>query len=328
MMLVLDAQKKILETITAELLQASQKKIKTNNHLIHGMRGMGKTTILRKLSHDIKDDEALSNYYNVTYIPASFSGNEFVSEIRKAISTLDVRQMKKHQILMVDDIDLAFEGSENESHKLREILIQDSPRVSVICTARMNFFASLGYNEAMYGFFSVHNLDLVSSDDMSLAFLEDVVTTPVWNKMNKELALVNTFWVMVLTDNNPRLLRTLSYILSSSISSPTPDSLLISYFEMIESHFMVELMRLSPYARYFLEEASYSGQFFKIKELNLNIKNPAREATKLVDIGLLKKHESGEYSFVQRPLKAWLRYVKQLPLGKVLNVDIPVSRHY
>lgn len=38
----------------------------------------------------------------------------------------------------------------------------------------------------------------------------------------------------------------------------------------------------------------------------------------------MNKILDGEYLLWSRPLKAWLHYIKQVSLGKVLNVDVAI----
>jgi hypothetical protein len=217
-------------------------------------------------------------------------------------------------------------------HDLREILMRDEPRVALIATARSLFSESLGHNKALYGFLSQHKIAEASGKD-AIELLDGVLRTPKWHKLNDDLGNVNTFWVMSIAGNNPRLLNILKNTFlnmdtkfSGVKNFLKPEDFLDIFFEFSGPAFKNELMELPRYSRYFLEEASSCGQYFKVKDLNLDIKNPSREATKLVQLGYLLKNLEGEYSFVHRPLKAWLRYMRQVPLGRVLNVDIEVPR--
>ncbi|MBF0301277.1 MAG: ATP-binding protein, partial [Oligoflexia bacterium] len=311
----------VLNPILKELEQSASKNIKMGSHLILGQHGVGKTAILKLLLEAFNKSSRLKSTFNLISVPSFFHGGDIVAKSEQMIYDIGVSDLKKHQLLIIDDIDLALTGSEKESHDLREILIRDEPKVSLIATASNAFPEELGHNKALFGFLSQHKLESASDNDVK-NLLQKIIETPKWHKLNEELVQANPFWVTVIAGNNPRLLTLLNSAFHLHEKFLNTEDFLIAYFEMAAPIFKCELMQLPQQGRYFLEEASTCEQFFKIKNLNLQIKNPAREATRLVQIGHLAKTSDGEYSFINKPLKAWLRYIKQCPFGRVLNVDI------
>lgn len=325
----LESQMVILKSLVKEMKEAIPKGTKINSHLILGDRGVGKTTIIKLLDEAIRTDPKLDSAYHLIYAPTSFHGIESFQEIERLIANVDVDKIKKHQILVIDDLDLMLSHSDSTAHGLRELLIRDEPKIALVATAHTSFADKLGPDKAFYGFLSQHNLKGVTDKDV-ITLLDGVLKTPKWHKLNEELGLTNTFWVMAIADNNPRLLTILRNVFQSldvrvgSKNKIDPSHFLTLFFEMAGPSFRSELMELPRAGRYFLEEASSRPYYFKIKDIPVNVANPAREASKLVQLGYLKKNEDGEYAFASRPLKSWLRYMKQIPLGKVLNVDLPV----
>jgi len=329
-----ESQMTIVKSLIKEMKEAMPREIKINSHLILGDRGVGKTTIIKLFEEAVRADSKLNDAYNLMFVPASFHGIESFQVIERLISNVDVNRIKKHQILVIDDLDLILTHSEGNAHALRELLIRDEPRIALVATAHSSFADNLGPDKALYGFLSQHTLEGATDNDVS-TLLKGVLRTPVWHKINEELVLTNTFWVMTIADNNPRLLTILRNVFHSfnvrmndSKAKINPSHFLTLFFEMAGPSFRSELMELPRSGRYFLEEASSYPHYFKIRDISLNVANPSREASKLVQIGYLKKNEDGEYSFSSRPLKSWLRYMKQIPLGKVLNVDLPVYARF
>ena len=298
-----------------------------NSHLILGDCGVGKSTLLKLLFEVVEKNSKLKKSYNFIFIPTSFYEGGLGSKVNQLIYDISVDKLKKHQILVVDDLDLALGASEKDAHALREILIRADSKIALIATAQNSFAARLGYDKAFYGFLSQHILTEGTDKDLT-TLLQDVLGTPPWYKLNEELTLSNPFWVLNIAGNNPRLLTILGNVFRRKWKLIIPEDFIITYFELAGPSFKNELMDLPRNSRYFLEEASWCCQFFRIKDLAIDVKNPSREATKLVKLGYLKKSDNGEYSFKHRPLKAWLRYVKQVPLGRIINVDIKAQNSF
>jgi len=328
----LESQMFVVNTLLKEMREFGKKGLTINSHLILGDRGVGKTTILKLLEHTIYNDKELKSAYNLIFVPTFFHGIGNFKEVERLIESIDVKDIKKHHILIIDDLDLFLSDSENDAHSLRELLIRDVPKVALIATAHSSFSDKLGASKALYGFFSQHKLEGATSND-TFTLLGEMLNHPQWTKLNGALIASSTFWVMNIAGESPRLLTVLKnvfYALNNRLSDSSkpidPAQFLDFYFELAGPSFRNELMELPRYSRYFLEEASFCGHYFKIREVSLDISNPAREATKLVQMGYLKKNLEGEYAFTNKPMKAWLRFMKQIPLGKVLNVDLPVER--
>lgn len=328
----LESQMTIVKSLVKEMRDSIGKRLKINSHVILGDRGVGKSTLLKLLYKEVIEDEKLNEAYHFIFVPSSFHGVGGSREIERLVSNLNVKDISKHHILVIDDLDLLLADSETDAHSLREMLIRDEPRIALIATAHSSLADKLGASKAFYGFFSQHTLEGVTDEDV-FTLLDGVLKTPLWGKLNRELTLTSTFWVATIADNNPRLLTILRNVflalsnrLNGTDGQIDPEQFLDFYFELAGPSFRNELMELPRYSRYFLEEASFCGHYFKIREVSIDISNPSREATKLVQMGYLKKNLDGEYSFTNRPIKAWLRFMKQIPLGKVLNVDLAIEK--
>jgi hypothetical protein len=328
----LESQMTIVKSLLKEMKEAMEKGLKINNHVIFGDRGVGKSTLLKLLYREVIEDEKLNEAYHFIFVPSSFHGVGGSKEIERLVASISVKDVTKHHILVIDDLDFLLSDSEIDAHSLREMLIRDDPRLTLVATAHSSLADRLGASKALYGFFSQHTLEVATDNDV-FALLDGMLKTDSWTKLNRELTLTSTFWIATIAENNLRLLTILINVFYALSNRPNAtdkqidsEQFLTNYFEFAGPSFRNELMGLPRYSRYFLEEASFCGHYFKVREVSLDISNPSREATRLVQFGYLKKNLDGEYSFTNRPIKAWLRFMKQVPLGKVLNVDIPIER--
>jgi len=324
--LELESQKPILEKLYSEIRDAAMTQSRVNHTVIVGHRGVGKTTVLRELTYRILGDTALNEHFRVINPPFLFNGSQMDAELERIIANADISSVKKHHLLLIDDLHLLLGDAEGVAHLLRKVLLRTEPTISLIATADLGFREQLLRDSALYGFLRI--LEMRGLDDSDVRrLLTDVVQGDSWKTLNTQLALTNPFWLDSITGSNARLLIVLKNVLcAAGNKSMSPDDLLKSYFEFVGPFFLNELMEIPRNNRYFLEAASLLGRSFYLKEIDADLVNPSQEASRLQQRGFLDRQEKGTYSFHFPPLKAWLRYAKNLPLGLVLNVDIDVAR--
>jgi len=324
--LAFESQQIILRKILGEIEDAAMKGTKVNHTIVLGRRGSGKTTTLRFLYDSIQQNDLLKSHFNIILVPFSFNGKRLDIIVEQLLVMSDISSAQKPHLLFVDDIDLMLENSGDADHALRKILLRQIPQVSLIATADKSFREEYSSNKAFYGF--LRELELKEPTDNDIhSLMKDISSNIVWNKLNEQLALTNTFWLHDIAGSNVRLLTVLKNIVfSCQNKNLSPDAFLKSYFELTGPVFLNEVMSLPKNNRYFLESASLLGRVFHLRELDLQIGNLSQEAIRLVNRGYLLHRDAGGYSFQSSPLKAWFRYVKNLPLGLVLNVDVDTSR--
>lgn len=178
-----------------------------NNHpqhrLIVGLRGMGKSTLLRRLAVAVEDDAQL----NANWLPLSFpeeqynvaSLSDFWLNCLDALSDLlesrgqvaestqldaEVEQLdrkdgegalgallraagtlQRRLLLLVDNVDLVFERIKNEDWKLREVL-QAHPEILIVGASAKVLEDTYNYKAAFYDFFKIDELRGLSEVEM------------------------------------------------------------------------------------------------------------------------------------------------------------------
>lgn len=196
------ARPTLLDRIVEDLRRES-----TNNHpqhrLIVGLRGMGKSTLLRRIAVAIEDDAQL----NATWLPLSFPEEQYnvaslsdfwlncldaLSDLLESrgetsvsanldaeVEHLDrkdgegalgalLRAAKTQQrrlLLLVDNIDLIFERIKAEDWKLRDAL-QAHPEILIIGASAKVLEDTYDYKAAFYDFFKVDELRGLSEAEM------------------------------------------------------------------------------------------------------------------------------------------------------------------
>ncbi len=179
----------------------------TNNHpqhrLIVGLRGMGKSTLLRRIAVAVEDDAQL----NTSWLPLSFpeeqynvaSLSDFWLNCLDALSDLlesrgqvaesvrldaEVEQLdrkdgedalgallrtagtlQRRLLLLVDNIDLVVDRIKNEDWKLREVL-QAHPEILIVGASAKMLEDSYNYRAAFYDFFKIDELRGLSEAEM------------------------------------------------------------------------------------------------------------------------------------------------------------------
>lgn len=173
------------------------------HRLIVGLRGMGKSTLLRRLAVAIEDDVELDAHW----LPLSFPEEQYnvarlsdfwlncldalsdllesrgrVAESRSLddeVERLDRKdgegalnallrcsaRLERRLVLLVDNIDLVFERLRDDEWKLREAL-QAHPELLVIGASAQALEASYDYRAAFYDFFKVDELRGLSEAEM------------------------------------------------------------------------------------------------------------------------------------------------------------------
>lgn len=189
----------IVETIFNDL-KTSDYNVPNQNYLIIGQRGQGKTTLLRKLQLDVKNDALLSTFL----LPVKFAEEQYqirslcrlweeVAEYLQVIypeifptisddmevyyddedyelkcfDLLDkaIRVQSKKLLLLIDNIDELLEKlSKKEQHRLREILLSSSTLRIVGGSTKM-IEQHFDYSSPFYQFFKIIKLKGLSFEE-------------------------------------------------------------------------------------------------------------------------------------------------------------------
>lgn len=189
----------IVESIFSDL-KTSDYTVPNQNYLIIGQRGQGKTTLLRKLQLDVKNDATLSafllpvkfaeeqyqirslcrlweevaEYLQVMY-PEIFPSISDDMEVHyddedyelKCFDLLDkaIRAQSKKLLLLIDNIDELLEKlSKKEQHRLREILLSSST-LRIIGGSTKMIEQHFDYGSAFYQFFKIFKLKGLSFEE-------------------------------------------------------------------------------------------------------------------------------------------------------------------
>ncbi|MEM9547138.1 MAG: ATPase, partial [Bacteroidota bacterium] len=178
--------------------------------LIEGQRGMGKTTLLLRLSYEVENDELLNTWliplvfneeqYDVSSLSglweliAKYLGDKneaFISlfdemdsnylrfddndeEYEKFIFNLLIRALKregKKILLFIDNFGEMFSKLESESKRLREILMT-CEHIRIIAASSVVSEAFFKYDEPLYEFFKIEKLNELTLEETKLLLLK------------------------------------------------------------------------------------------------------------------------------------------------------------
>ncbi len=196
------ARPALLDRIVADLKREDTYN-RPQHRLIVGLRGMGKSTLLRRIAIAVEDDTQL----NAVWLPLSFpeeqynvaSLSDFWLNCLDALSDLlesrgqagestkldaeveqidrkdgegalcallrAANQMQRRLLLLVDNIDLVFERIRNEDWKLREAL-QAHPEILIVGASAKVLEDTYNYKAAFYDFFKIDELRGLSEAEM------------------------------------------------------------------------------------------------------------------------------------------------------------------
>jgi len=215
---------------------------KPQHRLILGQRGMGKSTLLRRIAIEVEDDSELNalwlpltfpeEQYNVASL-ADFwlncldalsdflegSGDEkMAADIDTKVETLDrqnadgvlkallqvAKRMNRRLLLLVDNVDLIFDRLKKEDWVLRETL-QEHREIMLVGASARALEASYNYGAAFYDFFKIDELRGLSLAEMRgtiLALARMRGAVDVIRKIEKDPVRLQV--LHTLTGGNPR----------------------------------------------------------------------------------------------------------------------------
>ena len=195
-------RQKLFNRLFKEIQQSSME-YPEQHYLIAGKRGMGKTTILLRLSYEIEEDESLKNWL----IPIVFNEEEYGirrlykfwlrigellaekkegfqdllvemedlslqfeddQELEKELYNILINQLQEQEkkiILFIDNFgDMFQKFNEREAHRLRKIL-QTAAEIRIIAASSVVLEAFYDYNHPFYEFFKVIRLNGLDTEE-------------------------------------------------------------------------------------------------------------------------------------------------------------------
>ncbi|MDU9047711.1 MAG: tetratricopeptide repeat protein [Candidatus Electrothrix sp. Rat3] len=223
------------------------------HRLVLGLRGMGKSTLLRRIGIAVEEDEALGK----EWLPLTFPEEQYnisspadlwlncldafcdileerglrdqVTALDRAVEELDdtetilerllseADKLGCRLLLLIDNIDLILERLKKEHWSLREIL-QSEPRLLIIGASSQAIEASYQYDAAFYDFFRVDELKGLTEAEMraTLTRLAEQGKTPhVLDLLKDDPARIKT--LHTLTGGNPRTIVLLYNVLARGL---------------------------------------------------------------------------------------------------------------
>ena len=250
------ARRSTLERIMGDLRRESPD-TNPQHRLILGQRGMGKSTMLRRIAIEVEEDEAL----NEQWLPLTFPEEQYnvatladfwlncldaLSDLleergdsrlaeemddkvealnRKdgdsALKTLlqTAKKMNRRLLLLVDNIDLILERLKKEDWRLREAL-QENREIALIGASARALESTYDYGAAFYDFFKIDELRGLTLEEMR----ETIITLAklrgaedVIHKVEKDPVRLQV--LHTLTGGNPRTTVLLYGVLLKGVES-------------------------------------------------------------------------------------------------------------
>ncbi|MGB4959101.1 MAG: tetratricopeptide repeat protein [Saprospiraceae bacterium] len=235
------------------------------HYLIIGQRGMGKTTLLKRIEVEIRTNKDLSTKYVALQFPEELynvdrlskfwlntidvfldylelSGNmslykifdvklkqliqngenESLSEMAYQLFIQIIKEISKRPILLIDNLDLVFEGlKEEEQWQLREKMSKSGAPIFIGASAAP-FDAVFEYKQAFYDYFKLVTLDPLtyqSFSDLIMALAQNLENETIESSFQLNKKRIKTLYN--LTGGNIRT----AIILFASLSSGFGDNI-------------------------------------------------------------------------------------------------------
>ncbi len=225
------------------------------HRLILGLRGMGKSTLLRRIGIAVEEDETLGRqWFPLTFPEEQYNiastGDLWVNCLDALGDSLEERgekdkaaaldtaienlppnnagaalqlllaeaaQLNQRFLLLIDNIDLVLDRLKADHWTLRETL-QSEPQLMIIGASARAIEASYQYDAAFYDFFKIDELKGLSETEMyaTLTRLAELGNTPhVTELMEKDPGRLKT--LHTLTGGNPRTIVLLYNVLTRGL---------------------------------------------------------------------------------------------------------------
>ena len=253
------------------------------HRLILGLRGMGKSTLLRRIGIAVEEDEVLieqwlpltfpEEQYNIARLADLWlncldalcdyldeSGERDKAQIldtaieqlphhdaSAALNLLlaEATRLDKRLLLLIDNIDLVFERLKKDHWSLREVL-QAEPQLLIIGASARAIEVSYKYDAAFYDFFKIDELKGLTVAEMraTLTRLSELGKTPhVIELMENDPARVKT--LHTLTGGNPRTIVLLYNVLARGLEGSDVRSDLEGLLDMVTPLYKARFEELS-----------------------------------------------------------------------------------
>jgi TPR repeat protein/energy-coupling factor transporter ATP-binding protein EcfA2 len=225
-------RKQELQTIISSIEKQDKKSLQ--HFLIIGKRGMGKSTLLRRIDIELKHKKFTSKLISVRIVSEGYRSSKLYKFWEQVIELLSIQtpsllnkktaleqfndyeenlivvindhlnQQKKSLLLLIDNFDVVIKNfNKKEQQQLREILIQYP--IQIIGNTLFYDEAFIDYHKPFYNFFKIIRLNNLDAKESNV-FIEDLLKEEKENgkeiNSSKNLATVNT--LRILSGGVPR----------------------------------------------------------------------------------------------------------------------------
>ena len=326
------------------------------HYLLVGRRGSGKSTLLRRIQAEVNKDEKLNKKLIVVYlseeqagvyrlhdlwdlvirefvarnIPANESNwadyeNEPAAYTQSLYKTIQetLKQHNKKLLLLLDNIDRIFDNIKDDSHHLRELLINHKDLRIIGGSTRMSEHY-WKYDKPFYEFFRIVWLKSLKKDEVKelLLYWSDYLNMPdIEQFIKKNPGKIET--IRVLTDGMPR---TLLNFLEILIDRPNQNGFgfLRMIIDRVSPLYQERLTNLPPAQRKVVLELSNFWDAVKVKPLTDTCKMHGKiisaQLNQLVKNGIVEKIATGKkdklYRLSERFFNLWLLMTQGGPKEK------------